>query len=161
MWLYKQSLSSHFNTELANVPKQDGPGQDLIRLRREQTRSLAELWIIADKFLMPKLQNQAIDEIDRLQGIHCHLFEPSFVDYIAEHTSEDAQLQKYVIATVAGHMPSYDYDVECTYQRYDKKTLVQIIRAMRWRVLYHPRPAMASYLWTKEGKKDWHVSEQI
>lgn len=67
------------------------------KLGHEEDLSLVELWVLADKFDMPKLQNLALKSIDDLSDITQGLASSSYA-YVYENTNEDSLLRHYFVA---------------------------------------------------------------
>jgi len=59
-------------------------------------RSLAELWVLADKLCMPLLQNLVIDRLESRQLLH-DTIPVSIFEYVYNNTSEDSLLRKYLV----------------------------------------------------------------
>jgi hypothetical protein len=64
-----------------------------------------KLWILADKLIIPALQNQAMDIITSSFIPRIHEFTPVFSDYLYSNTDPESQLRRMVIDFVARFMP--------------------------------------------------------
>lgn len=102
-WLYVQKIG----------PLQDEDGIDSglaslgllsIRTRMRLSRRLCELWILADKFQIPQLQNLVMDRLEqrRLQTGSCLIFSYT---YIIENTSKSSLLRAYIVDVCVWDMP--------------------------------------------------------
>lgn len=94
-WIYTQTL------ELKSDEPDSGDSGDVPALRRPKTLKqeficLVKLWILADKLLMPRLQNAAMYEIETLrQG--GNIFPLSMMKYIYENTANESPLRDYTL----------------------------------------------------------------
>ncbi|CAG8951813.1 hypothetical protein HYFRA_00005617 [Hymenoscyphus fraxineus] len=64
--------------------------------------TLIDLWLLAQRFLVPQLQNQALTLLENIRGLkkeNNRRLPPSMLKRIYNNTSEDSVLRKYVIAT--------------------------------------------------------------
>lgn len=82
-WLYKQTLEEEI-----------GWVDDLA--------TLLDLWLLADRFLVPRLQNQALTLLENVRGLKRPHGRPILVHMfkmIYDNASEDTPLRKYIAAT--------------------------------------------------------------
>lgn len=59
--------------------------------------ALVQLWVLADRLLMPKLQNAAMKSFDKLTTSQELLPSPKTCGYVYENTSEDSPLRRYIL----------------------------------------------------------------
>lgn len=82
-WIYKQTLEEQIGWV-------------------DDQATLLDLWLLADRLLIPQLQNQALTLLENVRGLQnpegraipSHMFRP-----IYDNTSEDSPLRKYIAAT--------------------------------------------------------------
>lgn len=84
-------------------------------------RFLLYLWILADRILVPKLQNQIIRQLDERRVLEKRLPSSSF-NFVYEHTTEGSLLRKYIVDT-------RDYFTIRTVENYPKELLVSLVNA--------------------------------
>ncbi|KAF4634390.1 hypothetical protein G7Y89_g3724 [Cudoniella acicularis] len=83
------------------LPKIDGETESEIKRRRDDLRisgerNLVELWVLAEKLLMPPLQNHVMDVL-----VHKKLLPTHCISYIYENTSVNSGLRIYLSSQVA------------------------------------------------------------
>jgi len=94
-WIYSQDIGDcHFEAVIDGKEVFWNPGEVMARL--------AELWVLADKLLLPNLQNIAIDH---LNDVFTEEGACMILPYVYENTAEDSLLRRFLIEAVAlnGH----------------------------------------------------------
>jgi hypothetical protein len=95
-WLYGQNLVLLQRTPnsplLAGVSHLPGMAED---------ESLVELWVLADKLKIPKLQNAAIDSMERIRLLSGKIPSSYILNYAYQCTPANSTLRKYVLAVCA------------------------------------------------------------
>jgi hypothetical protein len=66
-----------------------------------EDESLVELWVLADKLKVPKLQNAAIDSMERIRLLSGKIPSSYILNYAYQCTTENSPLRKYVLAVCA------------------------------------------------------------
>lgn len=111
------------------------------------------LWVLADKLLVPSLQNTAIDLLNqrRLNDRMSGKLESLFFNWVYTNTSERSMLRSYIVDTCSFGPLGDLVNVDC----YPKELLVGIITVMR--------REKSSETWKpKEAAMTWyHVPEDI
>jgi len=90
-WLYRQEIT---------LPNLNSGSEEGIERGLRLTRHLAELWILADKLLMPGLQNSALKGIHRVQTMNGIFL--ANLPYIYENTTAESPLRRYTATLFAG-----------------------------------------------------------
>ena len=94
---------------------------------REYTKTLYIVWILADRLLMPNLQNELMGHLWK-NSLPLRIF-----DYVYENTGPRSKLRKYIADTMAGYKCPDDYrpgPKQCT-KLLPVDLLVDIIAATR------------------------------
>lgn len=103
-WLYSQKLThihydEHWELEVDDVHNIDCTKGTISRI---------ELWVLAEKLLIPQLQNEVM-RLLRLVGRTCvHPFE-RHVNYIYQNTADNSVLRRFVVNLIAWAAPSSEY----------------------------------------------------
>lgn len=130
-WVYTQNLMDECNNQVGLL--------DLIRL-----------WIFGDKYFIPKLQNQVIDDLD-LRRVQDNLSFTRSFEFLYENTTEESLLRKYcsdVCATI-------QRTTLINYAYYPRDLLVSLVETLRqggakqWRVF------------SGEERKKYYVLEEV
>ncbi|CZR51124.1 uncharacterized protein PAC_00999 [Phialocephala subalpina] len=96
-WFYTQKLDIRQLGPEGNIKK----GQVDTDLKRKEDATLVELWVLADKLLVPKLQNAIVEEMQRIRLQIHHL--PSGCYMVAyEKTQDGSPLRKFLVDGCAG-----------------------------------------------------------
>lgn len=118
-WLYGQK------TELQQLEQDfDSTRAESKQIMKDEGLSLVELWVLADKFAIPQLQNQTIKTINSI-SIQLDMIAISVLVYVDESTSEDSKLRKYYIDSCARYLDAAVYRKKAG--RFPKGMLIQIL----------------------------------
>jgi hypothetical protein len=77
-------------------------------LAREDTQSLVELWVLADKSSIPKLQNLVIKKIKKISDRVGRIYTQGF-HYIYEHRAKDSPLRKFWVELTGLQLQADDF----------------------------------------------------
>lgn len=88
-WMYTQQLDTQDTEELKDKTK-----------NRDQCMALCNLWVLADKMLIPRLQNMIMDKIVEIP-YDTKAFPTSCAEYVWLNTSEDSPLRLWFLRMVA------------------------------------------------------------
>lgn len=92
-WIYRQEMSI--------VQLQSGKHDP------QECQDLVETWVLADRLLVPGLQNAVLAALDKVQTC-TGTRNIRTIPYVYENTSPGSQLRRYVVASCAAHL-----DVDC------------------------------------------------
>lgn len=111
-WFYHQSFSvlNHDDWELS--------GTD------EESLALIQLWVLADKLLIPRLQNDILREIKRFQEDEA-IIPITGLGYAYKHSSKDSVLRKFLLDLCACYMDPKKYSTEPDY--FPKEMLLELV----------------------------------
>jgi hypothetical protein len=90
---------------------------------KTNTQSLAELWVLADRLLIPALQNQTIRELESMRKEH-RISPTTCVLYIYKNTSPGSLLRRWILTVCAFNVPQ-DWLIENPDQ-FPKKMLLEL-----------------------------------
>ncbi|TVY73304.1 hypothetical protein LSUE1_G005518 [Lachnellula suecica] len=115
-WIYTQQLSiigfEHWNSKNTDM-------------------ALVQLWVLADKLLIPQLQNQAIRELHRAQMGPLDVGDPripfSTINYLYENTPRGSPLRKYIINMCALYVDEQYYLTNSS--EFPKEMLLELVVA--------------------------------
>jgi hypothetical protein len=93
-WLYRQDFT------IPEIGRQSIEDMDKAR---ELARMLAELWVLADKLLVPGLQNGALKGLQKVHEM-TNKIHVSTLSYVYENTAFGSPLRRYFAASFAGHL---------------------------------------------------------
>jgi hypothetical protein len=92
-WLYSQKL-----VILQLTPNDSLLEGDTHLSQMAEDESLVELWVLADKLKIPKLQNAAIDSMERIRLLTGKIPSSYIVNYTYQCTTANSPLREYVLA---------------------------------------------------------------
>lgn len=93
-WIYTHKLELE---PLSAAEVQQAPKAEQIRIRSRHSSYLAKLWVLADKLLMPRLQNEVIECFCKSNASTGCCFSIPIVRYIYENTNENSRLRKFLL----------------------------------------------------------------
>lgn len=100
-WIYQQSLDvGQFKIQA----EQDRLKEREVNWEASEEQSLLELWVLADKFHIPELQNVAIHTIVTLSNRLFRQLGPPRFPYIYENTSVGSPLRRFAV-DLCYHLP--------------------------------------------------------
>ena len=102
-WLYSQKLTHIHREEGFNIYSEDHGARC-----EKETISRIELWVLAEKLLIPQLQNEAMTLLRSVGRTCIEPFE-MWVDYIYYKTAKDSPLRRFVVNLIAWSAPSSEY----------------------------------------------------
>ncbi len=115
-WLYTQQLDVHRATEEAQI---DNP-----EVARKEDLCLVKLWVLADKILIPQLQNMTLDVLDeRVKSKFA--IDSKFLAYICVNTSKDSGLRRWFVHRCAFRLESSEFLKHP--ERYPKDMLLEVV----------------------------------
>lgn len=95
-WIYGQNL-----VLLQRTPNSPLLGKVSNLSGMVEDESLVELWVLADKFKIPKLQNAAIDSMERIRLVSGRTPSSHVLSYAYNCTTARGPLRKYILAVCA------------------------------------------------------------
>jgi hypothetical protein len=118
----------------------------------KENLALSNLWVLADKLLIPRLQNLAINSMEKSrQKLKIVATRPANLNYIYSNTSLESPLRRLVVHQCAANLDIAWFSKEG--DQFPKKMLLDIITYLS---STHPaRRALAS----KRDMKDYEVKE--
>jgi hypothetical protein len=119
-WLYTQKLDTF-------VPKTGEGGQNNYGvLKSSQNLALVELWVLAEKLLIPALQNVVVREIEEHRSCS-HKINTLCLHYVYEKTKRGSLLRRLMVDMCFSHLkvPSYMKHPE----RYPQEMLIELVTA--------------------------------
>ncbi|EKD17265.1 hypothetical protein MBM_04842 [Drepanopeziza brunnea f. sp. 'multigermtubi' MB_m1] len=119
-WFYFQKLDT---MELTEKNRYDGP-ENYIEERMAENIILAKTWVLADKLLIGKLQDQIIDEIVRIRD-HSHLLSSSVLKYVYDNTPEGSPLRRLYVDLFVRYGKPRRYESKS--DRYPKEMLFDVV----------------------------------
>jgi len=113
-WLYTQKLSSLHQREhpkgIRTLEELDPHELKCI----EDTKSLLGLWVLAEKLLIPRLQNEIMDVLGRIR-VTCLACVSAFcfkLQYIYDNTTDESVLRRFVVDVIAWAEEGMDYRID-------------------------------------------------
>ena len=100
-WLYTQQLDVHRATEEAQIDKPE--------VARKEDLCLVKLWVLADKILIPQLQNMTLDVLDERRVKSKAVMDSKCLAYICANTSKDSGLRRWVVHRCAFRLESSSF----------------------------------------------------
>jgi hypothetical protein len=117
-WFYAQRInfSIRLDDSLVSLTPGDTAGAvkeltELILYWRIEHRTLFRLWILADKLLIPAVQNIVMDKLGVMHTVD-KLFAVSFVfsvEYVYQNTGGDSPLRQFLVEYLAWHLGPLEY----------------------------------------------------
>lgn len=98
------------------------------RLIESQQHSLCELWVLADKMLIPRLQNHVLEQINEVAIQTCWTPIDS-INYVWENTDEDSKLRRWFLRRCERHVSHSNFD-DVNDKRFPRDTLHQLVKAL-------------------------------
>ncbi|KAH7382019.1 hypothetical protein BKA64DRAFT_218554 [Cadophora sp. MPI-SDFR-AT-0126] len=89
--------------------------------------SLSALWILADKLLVPSLQNQALSALNARRVLDGTRLDSSMFNHVYENTASDSPLRRYIVDSCS----KGSRGPIMTLENYPPRLLVDIINEMR------------------------------
>lgn len=115
-----------------------------------QIQDLMNLWIFADRLLIPRLQNHTLEAIDRVR-LKSKTFPSSVFHHVYEYTDKGSPLRRYIVDVMSrGKANPLQYP-----ERFPVELLVDIINVMRMRV------EVGVIKFSEHDLKGYHVSEDV
>ena len=96
-WIYTKSVKYRLIKDVEIIP----PSKETQIKFDEEVMKLMKLWVLGDKLLMPKLQNQVVVVIIKMWELgKCHLESTSWISYIWDQTMVGSPIRRFVRAHV-------------------------------------------------------------
>lgn len=112
---------------------------------------LVRLWVLADRMLVPKLQDDALEEFDKLRVEHRLRLSGGTIQYIYDNTVDGSPLRRYVVALEATGYKDMPEDFVDLPQFFPREMLVDMIKYLT------KRPATPWVKFAKKELRDYHV----
>ncbi|KAL2072758.1 hypothetical protein VTL71DRAFT_12101 [Oculimacula yallundae] len=123
-WFYTQDLDTIMLDRLC-TSKQQEEGNAYPVSQRNQDRALAQLWVLADKLLIPRLQNAVIDEIVRIKQ-HTNFATTKEIKYVFDNTAPSSCLRRlYVDSCIKNCIPNTKHIGDSA--RFPKELLIEMV----------------------------------
>lgn len=106
-------------------------------------RRLARLWVFADAFLVPLLQDQCCDLILRRMGESWRAPRPSTINWIYEHTQAGSKLRKCLITCIGKISSADEY---FSFSEFNQEVLVDLLR-ISWNPEYKKHSRQEFMAW--------------
>ena len=107
-WLYSQKLTHIHYEEYYDPDIDDENGQIHAAKCSAETKSRIELWVLAEKLLVPRLQNEVMDLLGLVSKTCTTPFEVR-ISYIYQNTTDNSPLRLFVVNLIAWTAPSSEY----------------------------------------------------
>ncbi|KAH7363881.1 hypothetical protein BKA65DRAFT_472250 [Rhexocercosporidium sp. MPI-PUGE-AT-0058] len=121
-WLYTQKL----DTIVLNDLHKQGGSENHSKHLNSQSRAMVELWVLCERLLIPRLQNEIITEIERVRK-HTQVISISNLKYVYENTPSDSPLRRvHVDYCVAHCISSISYSKYP--DRYPQEMLLDMVK---------------------------------
>ncbi len=92
-WIYTKGVKYKLIQDVEIRP----PSKETQAKFDEEIMNLMKLWVLGDKLLMPKLQNQVVAIIIKMWELgECHLESTSWISYIWEQTMVESPVRRFV-----------------------------------------------------------------
>ena len=114
-WLYTQKVPSDLEKG------ENGP---------DVLRQLVDLWLLADRLLIPKLQNEALVALEQTR-IALHVRPKYSFNHVYENTVEGSPLRRYMVQLGGSGFPSHKEIPLFQKDRYSKDMLFDMVNFMR------------------------------
>jgi hypothetical protein len=146
LWLYTQKLEP---CQLSV----EGPADPTLREKQQKENlALSNLWVLADKLLIPRLQNLVINSIDKIRQKQNMIAGSSAnLNYIYSNTTPESQLRRLIVHHCATNLSIGTFSTSGDI--FPKEMLLDIIT-----FLANSHPTRSS-LASKRDMKDYEVKE--
>lgn len=119
-WLYTQQL---------DVPQLQEDSKDLkAETGGKEQLCLVRLWVLADKLLIPQLQNMALDALDKVQLKSKRGMASNCLAYVCANTRKDSELRRWFVHRCAFHLDSKAFLKHP--DRYPQQILLEVITTL-------------------------------
>lgn len=126
-WFYTQKLDMQHLGPEGNI----GKGEVSSELKKAEDETLVELWVLAQKLLIPRLQNATIEEMQRSRmqaGLPCTSSEWYNIAY--KNTEQGSALRRYLADTLTTALFTEE-KLRVRVEKIPKERLIDIIAALR------------------------------
>lgn len=123
-WIYTQQFDVFTNQELkGNQRPDESLTKDITKFYNEQDKDLSQLWTLADKFLIPKLQNEVMKKFCSKHRDTSH-WSTHWFENAWENTASDSKLRRFIVHLCVRHVtaPSYKDNPE----HFPRELLLQV-----------------------------------
>jgi hypothetical protein len=142
LWLYTQNLELY---QLSVEAPAD------MKLMSKESLASSNLWVLADKLLIPRLQNLVINSIEKIRKKQNAVATwPSNLNYIYSNTTAESPLRRLIVHYCATDLGTGSYS---THNQFPKEMLLDIIT-----FLFHSHLTRRS-LASNRDMKDYEVKE--
>jgi hypothetical protein len=107
-WLYSQKLTHIHYEEYYDSNIEDEDGQIYANKCSLETQTRIKLWVLAEKLLVPRLQNEVMELLGLISQTCTTPFEIC-VEYIYANTADSSPLRLFVVNLIAWTAPSREY----------------------------------------------------
>ncbi|KUJ22800.1 uncharacterized protein LY89DRAFT_728914 [Mollisia scopiformis] len=118
-WIYTQKL------DLSPV---QASGAETLPTSSNKDIVLVKLWVLADKLVIPSLQNKVIDEIEETRRSTRKVAVYS-LSYVCRNTSRDSPLRRLFLAQCAGHLKTSSFASDPL--NYPQDFLIQLVMLLK------------------------------
>ena len=117
-WFYTQKLDTF-------VPKpEEGQREEYLEVKHSQDMSLVELWILAEKLLLPTLQNLVAREIEQRRH-QSKAISTASLHYVYEKTERGSLLRRLMVDMCFSHLNILSYMKRP--ERYPQEMLIELV----------------------------------
>ncbi|KAE8446893.1 hypothetical protein EG329_011524 [Mollisiaceae sp. DMI_Dod_QoI] len=104
-WIYTQRLEL-LQIQTENAVESTEKAEADMEFFITKNECLVKLWVLADKLLMPALQNAIIGALEASRREKSTTVSAKLIGYVCENTGRDSPLRRYMVAQYAGHVHS-------------------------------------------------------
>ena len=157
-WLYTQKLDIVQLRNSYGEPE----GDDITEMNDEETKDeylcLAQLWVLADQFLIPKLQNLVLRIFDEIR-IELKILPVNCFSYVYENTSKDSKIRLYFLHHYACYTHSDEY---AEYADFFSKEMLLDLAIAHAKADEYPKERISRLkrAWNMEDWSQYEVSEK-
>ena len=122
-WFYTQTIDTTF--DLTKLRESDP--LEAQALGRAECLALTALWVLAEKLLIPRLQNM---RVDRLEGYRkaTELVPTNSIVYVYQNTAQESPLRRFLVYACAGHLDPEAY--KGIPERFPQEMLIDLVTLM-------------------------------
>lgn len=158
-WFYSSSLD-HLEQVAFRKLRSPGPGpvgktRAIIKSPKPaEDMLLCELYVLADKLLIPRLCNQIINEIEELRFFY-KVTPTKCLEYVYENTAEDSPLRRLMVQQCAFHVPAEWYEEKPAH--FPKDFLLDLTQTLLSEI---PAARVADVARVRRSMRDFEVDDE-
>lgn len=127
-WIYSQNFELYLpDRDILETIDDEGIRNATKKKLEEQEFDLAQLWILGQKYLIPSLQNAAMDAFAELHEDRLSV-NGTWYHYAYENTDDGSKLREFAIVRTTRHRPDFaDY-----WEYFPKQMIIDLLETMKY-----------------------------